>query len=139
MNWTWSLRSGDGGMNGLEFARATTAGGFSRVLVHAAPRDLQVEVRTQDDTLVARGSVERVGEYVPMTLLTLDGGAVRREEVWPDAGLEGLPVLLAGGETGVLLGWTNADDRSWWRWTIELSNHADRPPDWAPVGQQPQR
>jgi len=27
-NWTWSLRSRDGGMNGLEFARATTASGF---------------------------------------------------------------------------------------------------------------
>jgi hypothetical protein len=25
MNWTWNLRSNDGAMNGLEFARCTTA------------------------------------------------------------------------------------------------------------------
>ena len=38
-NWTWELRSRDGGMNGLEFALALTAGGFSRVFVYAAPAD----------------------------------------------------------------------------------------------------
>jgi len=27
MNWTWNVRSNDGAMNGLEFARCTTAGG----------------------------------------------------------------------------------------------------------------
>ena len=37
MNWTWNVRSNDGAMNGLEFARCTTAGGFGRVLIHAAP------------------------------------------------------------------------------------------------------
>jgi hypothetical protein len=25
MNWTWNVRSNDGAMNGLEFARCTTA------------------------------------------------------------------------------------------------------------------
>ena len=39
MNWTWNVRSNDGAMNGLEFARCTTAGGFGRVLIHAAPGD----------------------------------------------------------------------------------------------------
>ena len=39
MNWTWNVRSNDGAMNGLEFARCTTAGGFGRVLIHAAPAD----------------------------------------------------------------------------------------------------
>ncbi len=135
MNWTWSLRSGDGGMNGLEFARATTAGGFARVLVHAAPRELEVEVRGDDDSLVARGSVMREGEYTPMTLLTLDGGRVSREEVWPDEEHAGLPVLLAGGEAAILLRWEHAEDRSWWRWAVELSNHRDRPADWAPPRQ----
>lgn len=134
MNWTWSLRSGDGGMNGLEFARATTAGDIPQVLVHAAPRSLDVEVRADDDTLVARGSVERDGEYTPMTLLTIDGGTARREEVWPAGEHEGLPVLLAGGEVGVLLRWENAADESWWRWSVEFSNHRDRPADWAPPG-----
>jgi hypothetical protein len=26
MNWTWNVRSNDGAMNGLEFAKCTTAG-----------------------------------------------------------------------------------------------------------------
>ena len=39
MNWTWNVRSNDGAMNGLEFARCTTAGGFGRVLIHAAPAE----------------------------------------------------------------------------------------------------
>ena len=139
MNWTWSLRSGDGGMNGLEFARATTAGDLRRVLVHAAPRELEVEVRAEDDTLVARGTVERDGDYIPMTLLTIDGDRITRDEVWPTAEHERLPVLLAGGEVGVLLRWENADDETWWRWAVELSNHRDRPADWSPPGQSARR
>jgi len=132
MNWTWSLRSGDGGMNGLEFTRALTAGGHRRVLVHAAPADLQVEVIAADGTLVAKGAAQRVVEYSPMTELTLDGRDVRRREIWPSAEHLGLPVLLCGGEVGILLAWQDEDDRTWWRWSIEFSNHRDRPPDWSP-------
>src|SRR6185437_3225520 len=102
MNWNWNVRSGDGGMNGLEFTRATTAGGFRRVLIHAAPAQAQVEVRAEDDHLVARGDLQRDGDYSPMTLLEIDGGELRRQEIWPDESVLGLPVLLAGGEVGVL-------------------------------------
>jgi hypothetical protein len=42
MNWTWNVRSRDGAMNGLEFARCTTAGGFHQVLVYAAPAQATV-------------------------------------------------------------------------------------------------
>ena len=139
MNWTWSIRSGDGGMNGLEFCRSTTAGGLSRVLVHAAPSNAEVEVRDGDGSLVARGTVERDGDYSPMTLLELAGGSVRRAEIWPTTEHHGLPVLLAGGEVGVLLGWQHAGDQSWWRWSVEFSNHTGRPDDWAPPGQQLRR
>src|SRR5579883_90660 len=69
VNWTWSIRSGDGGMNGLEFALATTAGDFSAVLIHAAPSRAQVEIRRDDGVLVAQGEVARQGDYSPMTLL----------------------------------------------------------------------
>src|SRR3712207_8300687 len=102
MNWTWELRSRDGGMNGLEFARCTTASGFSRVLVHAAPAQLQLTVVADDDTVVLRADAQRDGAYSPVTLLELDGGQVRRSEVWPGPELYGLPVLLPGGEVGVL-------------------------------------
>ncbi len=132
MNWTWRLRSRDGGMNGLEFSECLTAGDQRQVLVHAAPAGLSVEVRDDDGSLVARGDVDRVGEYSPMTLLHLDGTAVSRREVWPDAAHEGVVVLLAGGEAGLLTRWQHAEDRQWWRWTLELSNHRDRPADWRP-------
>jgi hypothetical protein len=129
-NWRWDLRT-DGGMDGIEFARCLTAGGHRRVLVHAAPARLAVEVRTEDGAPVAHGEVERAGERTPMTELILDGDAVTRREVWPDEGHLGLPVLLAGGEVGVLRSWHD-DEHRWWRWTLELSNHADRPPGWSP-------
>ena len=139
MNWTWELRSRDGGMNGLEFARCTTASGFSRVLVHAAPAQLGLEVRADDGTSVLRADADRDGDYSPITLLEIDGDAFRRSEIWPDDGHLGLPVLLPGGEVGVLTAWEHAPDRSWWRWSVEFSNHRGRPADWAPQGQQLQR
>lgn len=122
-------------MNGLEFTRATTAGGFSRALVHAAPAQADVEIRDDDDRLVARASVTRVGDYSPMTLLEIAGGELSRREIWPDASFYGLPVLVAGGEVGVLQGWEHAGDRSWWRWSVEFSNHTGRPAEWSPPGQ----
>src|SRR4051794_27805226 len=113
VNWTWTIRTRDGGMNGLEFAKATTAGGFDRVLIHAAPAQASVEVRTNNDDIVARGDVDRDGDYSPMTLLELDSGRLRRQEIWPDDQHVGLPVLLAGGEVGLLRRWQHAEDRSW--------------------------
>lgn len=132
MNWIWSLRSNDGGMNGLEFSLAYTAGGHRRALVHAAPSTLKVEVRTEEGELVAAGVAEREGEYSPITLLALDPEGVTRQEIWPTPDHFGMPVLLPGGEVGVLTAWSNAEDRSWWKWSIELSNHKDRPADWSP-------
>lgn len=132
MNWTWDIRSSDGGMNGLEFARATTAGGFERVLVHAAPGSMAVTITDSADRVVARADLHRNGDYSPMTLLERDGSALSRREVWPSEELYGLPVLLAGGEVGVLRSWEHAVDRSWWRWTVEFANHTGRPEDWSP-------
>jgi hypothetical protein len=132
VNWTWTLRARDGGMNGLEFAKCTTAGGHRRVLVHAAPRLLGIEVFAVDGTLIARGDIDRDGDYSPMTLISIDGEHPRRDEVWPDESLIGLPVLLAGGEAARLLAWYHAPDHAWWRWTVEFSNHVGRPDDWQP-------
>ena len=139
MNWTWNVRSNDGAMNGLEFARCTTAGGFGRVLIHAAPGRAKIEVIADDDRVVARANLDRAGEYSPMTLVELDGPELRRSEVWPTDELYGLPVLLAGGEVGILQKWHHADDHSWWQWSLEFSNHRGRPADWAPPGQHIRR
>src|SRR5437867_11672540 len=102
MNWTWSIRSRDAGMNGLEFSRCTTAGGFTRVLIHAAPAQATIEVTADDGRLVARGDVDREGRwYSPMTLIELHDGEVHRTEGWPTEEHLGLLVLLAGGGAGV--------------------------------------
>ena len=37
-----------------------------------------------------------------------------------------------GGEVGILRRWRHSEDRSWWQWSIEFSNHTGRPDDWAP-------
>jgi hypothetical protein len=74
-----------------------------------------------------------------MTELTLDDGGLRRAEIWPDEGHLGLPVLLPGGEVGILTAWQHADDHSWWRWSVEFSNHTGRPDDWSPPDQRVQR
>jgi hypothetical protein len=134
VNWIWSIRSGDGGMNGLEFCRALTAGDLRQVFVHAAPGQAQIEVITDGGELVASGRPERTGDYSPMTELRLEGSEIRRAEIWPSEEHLGLPVLLPGGEVGVLTAWRHADDRSWWQWEVEFSNHRDRPPDWKPEG-----
>lgn len=134
MNWTWTIRARDGGMNGLEFSQATTAGGFTSALVHAAPAQMSVVIRTDAGDLVARSDVDREDDYSPITLLEIDGGSLRRREIWPTEEHVGMLVLVAGGEAGILQRWESADDRSWWRWSVEFSNHVGRPADWAPGG-----
>lgn len=89
-------------MNGLEFARCTTAGGFRRVLIHAGPHQAKVEIVNHADLLVARANLERRGHYSPMTLIELEGSQLPRSEEWPLEHLCGLRVLLVGGEVGVL-------------------------------------
>ncbi len=139
-NWTWSLRSRDGAMNGLEFSRATTASGFTRALIHAAPAQLSVEVEDSREIVVARANdLDRIGDYLPMTMLILNGAEISRSEVWPDDSMYGLPVLLAGGEVGLLREWHHAEDHSWWKWSLELANHKGRPADWAAPDQVIQR
>jgi hypothetical protein len=121
----------------LEFARCTTAGDFSRVLIHAAPATMSLEIRTEaGDVVIARADLDRRDKYWPMTLVELTAGTLARSEVWPTEELHGLPVLLAGGEVGVLQRWEHAEDRSWWRWSVEFSNHTGRPDDWSPPGQE---
>ena len=97
------------------------------------------QVIDNDDRVAARGDLDRHSEYSPMTLVELDGPTLRRMEVWPTDELYGLPVLLSGGEVGLLQKWQHAEDHSWWRWSVEFSNHTGRPADWAPPGQQIRR
>lgn len=118
----WEIRSSDGGMNGLEFALATLAE-TGTLLAHALPDKVDVTVRRADDTVVAEAQGLEAQAATPMARLVLEGEEVRREDVWPEERDLGLPVVLPGGEVGTLCSWWNADDRSEWRWRIELYNH----------------
>jgi len=106
---------------GLEFARGQMDPHLE-VLAHSVPERVDVEVRTQDGELVARGMGLRHEAVTPMSRLTVSGAEVGRANVWPGPEDEGKPVILPGGEVGLLLSWWNADDHSEWRWSIELHN-----------------
>jgi hypothetical protein len=117
----WELRNPDGGAQGVEFAKARM-GDHRVVLVHAAPSRLDVVVRTVNEVLLAIGTDLHARDQTPMSRLTLDDLRIVRENVWPTEEDLGLPVILSGGEVGILRSWWNAEDRSAWRWALELSN-----------------
>jgi hypothetical protein len=117
----WELRNPDGGAQGLEFAKARM-GDHRVVLVHAAPSRLNVVVRTVNEVLLAIGTDLHAEGETPISRLALDDLRIVRENVWPAEEDLGLPVILPGGEVGILRSWWNAEDRSAWRWTLELSN-----------------
>ena len=118
----WELRESTAASMGLEFARGKLAPA-DVVLAHALPERVSVEVRTEDGQVVARGDDLRAQRSLPMARLLVRDGSVSREDVWPDARDIGRPVILAGGEVGLLLAWWNAVDGSEWRWSVEFHNH----------------
>ncbi|MBV9101806.1 MAG: hypothetical protein JO198_12295 [Candidatus Dormibacteraeota bacterium] len=117
----WELRETTAASMGLEFARGKLAPA-DVVVAHALPERVSVEVRTADGALVARGDDLRAQRSLPMARLVIRNGAVSREDVWPDETDLGRPVILPGGEVGLLRAWWNADDGSEWRWTVEFHN-----------------
>ena len=119
---TWDLWYPNAAAVGLSFARGRMAPA-EVVLVHAAPETLRVEVRDDAGLQIAFGDqLRRDGQYFPMTRLKRTGVQVTREDDWPEEADIGRPVLLPGGEVGILLEWWNADDGSAWRWSVEFSN-----------------
>lgn len=120
----WEIRNPDGAAQGLEVARGR-CDPYDVVLAHALPTEVDVLVTDGDDALIARGARLRGERPTPIARLTLSGGAVLRENIWPTESDLGSPVILPGGEIGLLTSWWNEDDGSAWRWTIELSNHRD--------------
>jgi hypothetical protein len=121
---TWELWFPDGGATGLPFARGRVDP--TKVMwVHASPVILAVTVRDKQEKVVARGErLERDGDRLPLTRLSIKGTSVRREDRWPTDEDLGSLVILPGGEVGTLVSWWNAADGSEWRWRLELYNHA---------------
>lgn len=118
----WDLWFPNAAAQGLPFARGRLDH-TDVLLVHAAPDTLRVEVRHDDGTLLAAGDqLSRTADR-PMTRLRRAGSGVTREDLWPDVQDIGRPVLLPGGEVGVLQSWWNAPDGQEWRWQVEFYNH----------------
>jgi hypothetical protein len=118
----WEIRNPDGGQSGLEVARARMEP-HDDVIGHALPERVDIEIYDENRTLVAMGSDLSSELSSPMARLRIRGRKVERENVWPDESDLETPVILPGGEVGILKSWWHADDHSAWRWTIELSNH----------------
>jgi hypothetical protein len=118
----WDLWYPNAAAQGLPFARGRLDA-TDILLVHAAPETLDVAVRNDDGLLLARGiGLVRTADR-PMARLTVADGQVGREDLWPVADDIGRPVILPGGEVGILLEWWNAEDESAWRWQVEFYNH----------------
>ena len=88
----------------------------------ALPSSIDVEVRDEDGKLVASAHELRGPEPTPMALLQIDGKDIVRTTLAVGRDL-GTPVILPGGEVGILTAWWHSPDHSEWRWSIELSNH----------------
>ena len=120
----WQIRSPEGGAKGLEFALAEMDAGYATVLVHAAPSRMQVVVTSGDRVVARADDLSDDARSTPMSRVWIAEGTLSRENVWPSEVDVGLPVILPGGEVGILLSWWNADDESEWSWRLELHNHA---------------
>lgn len=118
----WDLWLPGPGSQGLSFARGLCEA-TDTLLVHAAPEQLSVDVFTKQGELLARTSnLARTGD-APIAKLQLHGDQISRLEIWPTEAEYGLPVILAGGEIGLLRSWWNDPQQQEWRWSIELHNH----------------
>lgn len=117
----WNIRIPDAGATGVEFARGRLAP-TRHLIAHALPETVDVEVRSEDGVLIAAGHGLTQKKATPMDRLSLVGDAVERVNGWPEPEDIGKPVILCGGEVGILRTWWNADDGREWRWTIELHN-----------------
>ena len=120
---TWDVWYPKAAATGLPFARGRMEHAEA-VLIHAAPDSLRIEVRDEDGKRVAYvDRLERDGAYFPMTRVRRSGDTFVREDEWPREEDIGRPVLLPGGEVGILKQWWNAEDGSEWRWNLEFYNH----------------
>jgi hypothetical protein len=90
------------------------------MLIHAAPPIVDVEVLENGERLIARGrSLAAADDAGPIERLMIEGLRVLRSSTDPATEI-GVPVLLAGGEIGVLDSWELAEARDRWTWSITL-------------------
>jgi len=117
----WSVWYPKAAATGILFARGRLDATRS-LLVHAAPPVITVEVSDPDGRRLAFAQDLPQTQESPMCILRRTGASVTREDLWLDDTYLGLPVLLPGGEVGILTGWWHAEDRREWRWQTEFYN-----------------
>jgi hypothetical protein len=118
----WDLWIADVGATGISFARGRLDA-TDTLIVHAAPEKLNVEVRTTDGTVVAKGENLARTSDTPMARLRRQGNKITREDIWPTNADYGTKVIVAGGEVGILQKWWNDPGHQEWRWSLEFYNH----------------
>ena len=117
----WDLWYPDAAAQGLPFARGRLDA-TDIVLVDAAPETLESRYGATMAACWTGKGLRRLAQR-PMARLTRPrrwhrarGSLARGRDL-------GRPVILPGGEVGILLAWWNADDGSEWRWQVEFYNH----------------
>lgn len=118
----WDLWIPDAAAQGVSFARGRLDA-TDVIIVHAAPEKLTVEVFDDNRVFQARGVDLLRTANTPMARLTRRGDAVTREDIWPTEADYGVPVILAGGEVGILQQWWNDAEQQEWRWSLQFYNH----------------
>ncbi len=118
----WDLWIPDVAAVGISFSRGRLDA-TDVLLVHAAPEKLTVEVLDDNGGMLARSADLPRTASTPMARLRRQGNQVTREDIWPTAADYGLPVILAGGEVGILQLWWNDAEEQEWRWQLEFYNH----------------
>ena len=118
----WDLWIADTGAMGISFARSRLAL-TDVLLVHAAPVQLNLEVRDDSGEFVARGNDLMRTASTPIARLRRQGSRITREDIWPTEADYGTPVLLPGGEVGILQQWWNDAEHQEWCWRVEFYNH----------------
>ncbi len=118
----WDLWIPDVAAQGVLFAHGRL-NATQVLLVHAAPEKLTVEVYDDKRNIMAQGTDLARTANTPMARLQVKGKEVMREDIWPTEVDYGLPVILAGGEVGILQEWWNDKEQQQWRWRLEFYNH----------------
>src|SRR5262249_10292109 len=93
----WDLWFPNAAAQGLPFGRGRL-GATERLLVHAAPAALRVDVYDEEGQLLARSAALHRTADTPIARLTRHGDRIARQDIWPGPTDIGTPVLLAGGE-----------------------------------------
>lgn len=117
----WSIWYPEAGSTGLLVARGLLDP-TDRLLVHAAPPVLSVEVSNSAGQRLAFGKDLEQTQDSPICLLRRVDERIEREDLWPSEEHYDLPLLLPGGEVGLLKQWWHAADQKEWCWQIELYN-----------------